>query len=385
MTLPDRRTLVAWLVVAVAGIILIGGQSRGSRLSADFTIDYSAGTLLREGRLSAPYDQRQLAAVMERIAPHGAIDPRLPFNKPLAAALPAAVLSLLPLDVAFRIWQAVCAGLLLLTLLVLQRHVRLGPRALEVGAIGLVAALPTADTFDEGQVTPLLALGAALMVASLQSKRPWLAAGAGGLLAIKPQYLPAYLILCFAARNWKALSAAAAGAGFILMSPLVGGAGSLVAMAEQMLGHASDLRFDEGWIGDVIPLLPPTAVVVAAITVFLAAHLALAIQAWRRPSPSLLAFGALAGAIGALASPHALPHDLLILAVPAWLAVALYRGGRLPNPLPLLVATDLALVVDLVSNAPPLAPIVMTLGVIWMMVGFRQRSSRLAPPIGRAA
>lgn len=382
---PDRRTLLAWFAVAVAGVIMIAGQSRASRLSADFTIDYSAGTLLREGRPAAPYDQRQLAAVMEQVVPRGAIDPRLPFNKPLAAALPAAILSWLPLDVAFRFWQAVCAGLLLVSLLVLQRHVSLGSRGLALGALGLVAALPTADTFDEGQVTPLLTLGAALVVASLSSKRLWIPVVGGALLAVKPQYLPAYLIACLAARQWRALCGAAAGATAVLLSPLVGGWTSLLAMVGQMAGHANDLRFNEAWVGDVTRVLPAGAVIAAAIMVFVAAHLALGIQAVRRP-PHVLAFVALAGAIGALASPHALPHDLLILAVPAWLAVALYRDGLLPNPLPVMIATDVALVIDLVSRALPLAPIVMTVGVAWMVLEFRQRwSSHLGPPVARAA
>ena len=385
MTVFDRRTVLAWLVVGAAGAMLVAGQSRASRLSADFTIDYSAGMLIREGHFAAPYDQQQLAAMMQQVAPRGAIDPRLPFNKPLAAALPDAILSWLPLEVAFRIWQAICAALLLLTLFVLQRHVWLGRRGMALGAIGLLAALPTADTFDEGQVTPLLVLGAALMLASLQSNRRPVAIAAGALLAIKPQYLPAYLIICLAARNWGIILAASAGAAVILLSPLIGGWGSLVAMVGQMAGHTGDLRFNEAWIGDVIPFLPSGAVVLAAGAVFLAAHLGLGMQAWRRPA-NLLAFAAVAGAVGALASPHALPHDLLVLAVPAWLAVGLHRDGLLPNPLPVMVATDVALVVDLVSKMPPVAPIVMTAGLGWMVVVFRQRSSSdAAARVARAA
>ncbi|HYY46982.1 MAG TPA: glycosyltransferase 87 family protein [Candidatus Angelobacter sp.] len=383
----DRRLLAVALALAVAGVLLIGAQTRASRLSADFTIDYSAGVLVREGRLAAIYDQAQLAEVLQRFAPNGAIDPRLPFNKPLAAALPYAVLSLLPLEVAFRVWQAISAGLLLLMLLVLQRAQPLGNRALGFGTIGLLAAVPTAATFDEGQITPLLALGAALMIASLRSKNLSIALAAGALLAVKPQYLPAYLVVCLAARAWRPLLAGAVGGGVVVLSPLVGGWHNVVAMAHQAAAanYVVDVRLNEAWIGVLGALLPAAALTGVAIATFLLVHAVLCWLAWRRPT-NLIAFAALAGVLAALVSPHALPHDLLILAVPAWLAVGLYRAGSLPNPMPALVLADLALLIDLKGIGVPVAPIVITAALAWLVWTFRQRAaSQQQPRVVRAA
>ena len=119
--LVDRAMLALTVALAGAGLAVILTQSPASRLSSDFTINYSAGVLVRQGHLAAPYHQGELGAVMQRVAPDGAIDPRLPFSLPLAAALPYALLSLLPLELAFRVCQLLSAALMLIALLLLQR------------------------------------------------------------------------------------------------------------------------------------------------------------------------------------------------------------------------------------------------------------------------
>src|SRR5438552_15695180 len=117
----DRAMLAVAVALAAAGLAVSLTQSPASRLSSDFTINYSAGVLVRQGHLAAPYDQAKLGAIMRGVAPDGAIDPRLPFSLPLAAALPYAVLSLLPFEVAFRLCQFLSAALMLIPLLPLQR------------------------------------------------------------------------------------------------------------------------------------------------------------------------------------------------------------------------------------------------------------------------
>ena len=375
------------LALAVAGVIIVAGQSRSARLTSDFTIDYSAGLLLREGRISAPYNQAELADTMHRVAPDGAIDPRLPFNKPLAAALPYAVLSVLPLELAFRTWQVISIGLLLLTLVILKSLQPLGPRALRLGTLGLLAAVPTWATLTEGQLTPLLALGAALAIVGLRSQNSMLALAAGALLAIKPQYLPAYLVVCFAARAWRPLVAASIGGTVILLSPLVGGWGNLLAMLHQAdaANRIVDVRLNEAWIGVLGAVVPTAALTSVAIAMFVVVQAVLGGLGWRRPA-NQVAFIALAGVLGVLSSPHSLTHDLVILAVPVWLVVALYRDGRLPNPIPALLVADLALVVDLRGIGVPLAPIVITVALAWLLWQFRQRTaSQRQPPVVRAA
>jgi len=380
--------LAVAVALAAAGLVVILTQSPASRLSSDFTINYSAGALVRQGHLAAPYDQAALGAMMQRVAPDGAIDPRLPFSLPLVAALPYAVLSLLPFELAFRLCQLLSAALLLLAVLLLQRAAPIGGKVtLGLGLVGVLAAVPTWGAFTEGQPTAWLLLGATMIVLALRSDSLGLAAGAGILLAVKPQYLPVYLTILFAARRWRSLGAAATGGAIALLSPLAGGAAGLSAMVHNALSanQAVAIRLNESWIGVIGPVLPTRVATMVAIALYLAVLLALGWLAWRR-LPSLIGFATLAGALAVLASPHALPHDLLILAVPAWLAIVLCRQGALPNPLPALLAIDLAILIDLRGIDVPLGAIVMTAVVAWYGWQFRQRAARRRrPPIGRAA
>jgi hypothetical protein len=373
--------------LAAAGLIVILAQSPASRLSSDFTINYSAGVLIRQGHLAAPYRQAELAELMGRVAPNGAIDPRLPFSLPLAAALPYAALSLLPLDVAFRLWQLATAALVLLAVLLLQRALPLPRGAPGFALLGLLAAVPTWTTLTEGQPTAFMFLGGALVVVALRSDSPALAAAAGMLLAVKPQYVPAYLAVLFAARRWRSFAAAAVGAALLSLSTLAGGVEGMSAMIHNALSanQAVAVRLNESWIGLIGLVLPATIATAVAIILYLGVLAALGLLAWRRPA-SVVGFAALAGALIVLASPHALPHDLLILAVPAWLVIVLYGEGAIGNPLPGLLAIDLALLIDLRGIELPLGPIVMTAVVAWYGWQFRQRAvQRRRPPIGRAA
>jgi hypothetical protein len=383
----DRGLFALVVALAAAGLVVILSQSAASRLTSDFTINYSAGTLIRQGEFAAPYRQTELGDMMRRVAPGGTIDPRLPFSLPLAAGLPYAALSLLPLELAFRLWQVLTVALLLLAVFLLQRALPLPSRAPGLALLGLLAAVPTWASLTEGQPTGWLALGAAMVVVALRSDSPVLPVAAGALLAVKPQYLPAYLAVLFAARRWRSLMAAVVGAGVILLSPLAGGVGALSAMVHNALSanQAVPVSLNEAWIGLFGPALPAAAATAVAIALYLGMLAGLFVLAWRRPS-AMIAFAAFAGALTVLASPHALPHDLLILAPPAWLAIVLYRDQALPNPIPGLLAIDLALLIDLHGFAVPLGPIVMTALVAWYGWRFRQRAGQQRrPPIGQAA
>jgi Glycosyltransferase family 87 len=392
----NQAMLALVVALAAAGLIVVLAQPAASRLSSDFTINYSAGVLIRQGELAGPYRQAQLAEEMQRVAPNGAIDPRLPFSLPLAAGLPYAALSLLPIELAFRLWQLITVVLLLVAVVLLQRG---APTVLSLASgggkfkgfglamVGVLAAVPTWATLTEGQPTAWLALGGAMVVLALRSDSLVLAAGAGMLLAVKPQYLPAYLAVLFAARRGRALAAASVGAGLLLLSPLAGGVDGLTGMIHNALSanQAVPVRFDEAWIGLVGPVLPAAAATVVAIAVYLGVIAALWLLAWRRTAP-VIGFAALAGALTVLVSPHALPHDLLILAVPAWLAMVLFREDALPNPVPALLVIDLALLIDLHGLDWPLGPVAMTAVLAWCLWQFRQRAGqRRRSPVGRAA
>lgn len=412
----ERWLLGIAIALAAAGVLSMALQSRQARLAADFTLDYAAGVLLREGQFAAPYQQQVLVATIHRVAPASSIDPRLPYNKPLAAALPAALLSLLPLDIAFRVWQLLSVALMVGAIVVLQQAAPLGRGALRFGSVGLFAAVPAWASLTEGQITPLVLMGASLIVLAALHDESALRAGpsppdgyrqrqlgsgtatprrlalwaafAGALLAVKPQYVPACLLILVAARLWRALFAAFIGSALVMMSPLAGGGSALAAMVHNafLANQAVSIHADETWTGLLGSLMPPPQATVAGTALFAAILLALSWLAWRR-SLEPVVFATLAGVLSLLASPHALPHDLLLLAVPAWLSVSLDRERRLPvNPVVAWLLVDLALVVDLRGVGLPLAPVVLTVLIVLSLVEIRRRAARKEhhPPVALA-
>jgi hypothetical protein len=376
------------LALAIVGVLAIAGESSDARQRSDFTIEFSAGLLLREGHPSSAYDQTVLGATMTKVAPQGRIDPRLPFNLPLGAALPFVPLSLLPFDVAFRVWQLLLVIAMAGTVFALQRAVPLGSRAPVVAGLCVLAAVPTWAALTEGQPTPLLALGGALGIVALRQDRALIATLAGLLLAIKPQYLPAYLIVLIGARHWRSTLAAALGAAALLLSPLAaGGIDGMRAWLHSAFGANAvvGVRLTEAWIGSLASLIPSDWVTTVSLAIYIATLLGLLLLAWRGRYPGL-ALAALAGWVVVLASPHALPHDLLLLLIPGWLGFGLARSGFVPSPALGLLATNLALVVDQRSVGFVIAPIVMTVVVAWYALAFRQRAARpRRPQAARAA
>jgi hypothetical protein len=388
-----RFLLVLVLGLAAAGALIVVRQdTHAGIVGSDFTVDYAAGVLLREGRFADMYDQPVVTKTLRAVVPDATIDPRLPFNHPLASAIPDALLSLLPIGTAFRLWQFLSAALLIGSIGLLQRRFPLGSKAWWLGSLVALAAVPTWASLTEGQVTPMVLSGAALLlyVAASESgsmSTMVLAGAAGALLAVKPQYLPLYLLILIATRRRNALLAAVAGGAAMLMSPLLGGATALGGMLNNALlvDALVPLRSDETWMGVLSPLLPVTLTVLIGLLLFITVLLSLSWIAWRR-SLEPMAFALVAGILAVLASPHALPQDLLILGVPAWLTVYALTFRRWLLPLAAWLGVDLALVLDLRGLGFPIAPLVLTALLGWLIWRLRQQAAWQAhrPPIALA-
>ena len=367
------------VALAIAGVLLVVFQPARSRVSADFVVFYSAGRLVLRGHADRVYDQAWLGAAIIETAPGTGLDPRLPFNEPLAVLAPFGVLALLPVDVALRAWQAVSGLMILAALAVLQVAAPLHRRAVMIGLVAMMAAAPTWSLLIEGQTSALMLLGAGLVVLAVLADRPAAALPGGALLAIKPHYLLPYLVVLLVLRRKAALSASVAGAAAVLLSPLVAGG---VPALQAMLGNAlstdqvTPVRLSESWGGFTAALLPAGWQTPVALALLAAAMVALLGLGWRMRREPIAVLGA-AGWMGVLASPHALPHDLVLLAVPAWCAVALHRRGRLPSPAWGLVLCNAALLADELHPSVVVAPVVMTAVLLVYAAAFMRR--RAAP------
>jgi len=369
-----------WLVGVLAGfalvpVVLSVRAGAAGVQSADFTVLYTAATLVRHGQLAAVYNQATMGPALLEVS-DGHIDPTLPFDYPLADALPLVPLTLLPLQAAFRVWQLLILLLLAAAVFVLNRLHPLGPAAVPFGLLAVLAAEPTWALLTEGQLGGVLLVGAvAVLAAADRDVAGWGFLG-GVLLAFKPQYLPAYLALLWAGRCRRALVAVIAGSLLVGCSALLaGGPSGIAAMVRGMLAGSAwaDLRSMDSWAGLLALALPPRLAMIAGLGLFGATLIVLPVLARRRTD--LLPFAGLAGCLALLGSPHTLPHDMVLLLVPAWAAFVLHRQGRLRSPVAGLVILQVGWVVDL-HGLPVSAGALALTGVLgWYLIDFKRRAA----------
>jgi hypothetical protein len=356
----QRWSLAVVVAFAIAGLMVVTHQSSLSRRSADFTIDYTAALLIREGHADAIYDRQRLGPLMLQLSGN-AIDPHLPFDAPLAMALPYVPLSFLPLETAFHLWQVLTLGLMVFAVGLLSCWFPLGRAAPALGIVALFAFPATWALLSEGQSSGLLLLGSVLLIGAWQ-RRSWVFAAAGGLLlAMKPQYLPVYLILLVARRDRRALVAAVLATIAVGLSPLIaGGPHGLFAMIWSALEAGQGvIRYNESLIATIGPFLPGPLPTIVAFTVWGLALAALTVIGLRAGARDATAIAVLGTAMGLLFAPHMLPYDAVLLLVPAWLAFDLHARGEIPTPIPVGLGVAAALVVDLGAPLINMTPVVL--------------------------
>ncbi len=381
------RRARAWLAgvlmgFALAAVVVTVRQGSGGVRIADFTLFYAAATLVRQGDPAAVYDLARTGPEVLSLS-NGMMDPRIPFSYPLATAVLVVPLTVLPLQVAFRVWQVIIALTLLGAIWLLHRTLPLGRgwNGLRWALLAMPAAIPTWGVLVEGQFSALPLLGAAAVVRAVASDRPGWGFWGGTLLALKPQYLPAYLVVLWASRCRRSLLAALLGAGLVTLSPgLVGGPAGMAAMIHSLAygGNLTAHPDMDNWAGMLAVALPPRPATIAGLGLFAVTLIGLVVLAARRRIDPF-AFAAFAGCLAVLGSPHTFLHDLVLLLVPAWVAFELHRQGRLRSPVVGLAIIQAALVVDL-HGLPVSAGALAISGVLgWYVVDFRRRAAQRSP------
>ncbi len=321
----------ARLIIAIAAAVLVAYAVMWTQVSSfdvgrsDFTAFYVGGTLLREGHTGDLYSQAvQQPLHSALIAPDHEGD--LPFvNTPVAAALvlPATVLSL---DAAYRLWSVLELAVLVLAVVLAVRSVEWPagtPRLWQVAAgAAALAGLGTLTTFVQAQWTPLLALG--LVVAYRSWKCGRLATGAAVLVVsagiAKPHLALGLLAFLLGWRERRVIAGAIAGAAGLAVASL-----ALVGPAE-LAGFvgvlaSSTTRWELATMVSFIGVVGSVAGngLVAHVIGLVASLLACAAALWlgmtvRRDPRRLDAALVGAAVLSLLASPHAYPDDLVMLA-----------------------------------------------------------------------
>ena len=170
----------------------------------DFTIFYSAGTMVRSGMAGSLYDERAEFQTQRQFAPevstrHGA----LPYNHPPFEALLFVPLSFFPYLPAYLAWDAVNLGLLVLALLLLGRHVPLlQTKPLWVWALSAAALFPVFICLLQGQDMILFFFLLAMAFGSLKDGADcWAGCWLGAGLFRPHLVLPLAIILLFSRRR----------------------------------------------------------------------------------------------------------------------------------------------------------------------------------------
>jgi hypothetical protein len=310
----------------------------------DFSASYVAALLLRDGDGAQLYTQSLEHSEHLGLLPAGTVI-NLPFITPPTTALLALPLTVLDPGTAFRVWSVI--ELLLLALAV-WIAIRAGPwpsasgRATRLAtALMALAAGGTYAFLVLGQIDGLTALGLAAAYAAWRNDRP---AAAGFWMALafaatKPHLAIGLGIWLVARRDWRALGGAVAGCAVVTLVSLIlvgpaglGGFVSALGFAAGNTPGASTLGIPglvASWLGG-----GGTAVVIGIAGSLLALAGCGLLGARSRGIPGALETSlAGAAALSLVASPHLLPHDLVILApVFAWCAARAAAAEPAPWP-----------------------------------------------------
>jgi Glycosyltransferase family 87 len=290
----------------------------------------------------------------------------LPFLAPAWVALLAVPFDVLGPNIGGRLWVLfglVClgAGLYLAT----------RPRPVTT-FLPAFASVPTALLMLNAQLDGFVALGVGASIALWP--RRYLAGLALGLTLVKPQLVLPLGVAVILAREWKVLAGWAA-AGALLMIATVALSPRWVLDWLSQTRSTVQVGAREVDLPHVAVLLPDSLQGVGLAILTLAALGLVTWLAWRvrgqnmRPALSILVAG------GVLAAPHALPTDLVLV------AVGLAVWGR-AGWVEWLALSAGALVAALApAPYPTLIGVVLMLGLIFRISFWRQ--SELAPASGR--
>jgi alpha-1,2-mannosyltransferase len=291
----------------------------------NFTIFYTAGKMVREGRSAALYDLSAQYEVQKQFAPNVAIrQAALPFNHPPFEALLFVPLAGLPFWPAYLCWTALNVVMAVAGLLVLRRqYAELRPVSAAFLCLAAAGFYPLVSALVQGQDCVLLLLVYVLALSAFQKNHD---VTAGALLAaglFRFQLALPLVVLLSIQRKRLLLGFTPTAALLAVLSLLMMGWGGVEAYVrlllnlEQSGGGGSIVAASMPNVRGIVAGLPGlgagsalTAIVTIALSIAV-----LAIASWRihiGRQLTLLPF-ALATVAAILVSYHALTYDLSLL------------------------------------------------------------------------
>jgi Glycosyltransferase family 87 len=290
----------------------------------DFTIFYSAGTLVRRGGASQLYDLGAQYQVQTQFAPNVAIrQAALPYNHPPVEALLFVPLSYLNYWPAYLVWTFLNVILVALSLWVMRRALP------EIGRLNVVLVIlacagfaPLAMALVQGQDSVLLLALVTLSVGALVAERDVWAGAALGVGLFKFQFVIPFMLIVALRRPRVLLGFGAAAAAVVAMSAMMVGWSGLADYVHFVVGVES-----HGAGGAIIASMPNIRGLLAGL---MGAHGAGRLALWLNIAASVAVLGiamwwvgrgevrlrmlvVMATVVSVLVSYHALVHDVTFL------------------------------------------------------------------------
>jgi hypothetical protein len=373
-----QKITVAVAVALILGYLLLWAQNvqqtggpegyiRGNaqRGPVDFISTLTGALIIRDGNAQQLYNlERQRDAqnrIFEGFRPTLATSEILPYNHMPFEALLVAPFMDLPYPIVFALWTLLCGIAVGMSLGLMDGAL---PVARPVGWVLSMAAcsyLPLIRGLMLGQNSALVLLGLCALYVSLKRGNDGWAGAALLLVSLKPQILPAVLLLLVLQRHWKALAifVGLLAALSVAVIPLMGLTwpvdylNLLVGVAGWAGIGAIDPAIMHNWRGLLTNLFGDSAPGLVTPLFFSLSLGSLALMAWAwfasRPTlandytydyeettppdaahaylPRRDLLWALTGIVAVLTSLHLNPHDLTLLVFPAWIIGAYATSG----------------------------------------------------------
>ncbi|HEX4406837.1 MAG TPA: glycosyltransferase family 87 protein [Polyangia bacterium] len=311
--------------------------------ATDFTVFRTGWSLILHGRVGELYDGAAQGtvqrALLSAVGSDGFQSGTMAFLHPPHAALAGCAFGVIAerfgTPIAFWLWTLGSLALLAQLVRLVRDELGGGPNVTALVAVTLAAFYPVLETLQQGQVSALLAVATLACVVAVRQRRAFAAACWLLALSVKPQTLPVVLIVLAARRERRVLGfAIALGAGVALVTTLCLGPHvwwdyvTRLPALERLFGvgtpdHMPTVR---GVLTRLLGAPHREAIDAVTLAAWLGAMFAAGIVAVRgRHDPDARASFAFALAVGALASPHLFPQDVLLWAAPVGLVLALSR------------------------------------------------------------
>jgi Glycosyltransferase family 87 len=216
LTLPLRALSIAQFVIAASFASLWLLMSKAVQRTTDFPAFLAGWNLLAHGHAHQLYDLDAQKLVQQKLIGGSFANGVLPFVNPPYVATLFGALGRLSLSTGYWVWAAMNVVLLFVLFSLLRKIVSLDTIQWRRYALWALAATPVWSALMGGTFSLWVCVGVAGFVLAMQEEREFFAGIWLGLVAFKPQYLPAILVLLVARRSWRALGSFAASVSVLL-------------------------------------------------------------------------------------------------------------------------------------------------------------------------